>query len=130
MTWLAKMRLIASLPVLLAIATSANAVDWMQWDCGKDHVSVSISVTAPWKNIEHRWWHEINVNGLRDPLKDHVTFKMGTYDLGYSVFEAYLNGKRCRLLSTEEAMKQNSGWPLIDGHLVPPPKPRPPEAPQ
>ena len=63
MTWLiwctrAKMRLIASLAVLLAIATPANAVNWMQWDCskGKDHVDVSIEVTAPWQyyNPEHK----------------------------------------------------------------------------
>jgi hypothetical protein len=59
----------------LCLATPANAKSWMRWDCGDD-VTVTLGVSAPHQNALKREIHSIEIDGLRDPVKDHVNFKL------------------------------------------------------
>jgi hypothetical protein len=78
----------------LCLATPANAKSWMRWDCGDD-VTVTLGVSAPHQNALKREIHSIEIDGLRDPVKDHVIFKLVPTQDDYPVPCAYLNGKRC-----------------------------------
>jgi hypothetical protein len=63
------------LAAMLLAATPANARNIMNWECGPDKVTVDLTFTAPWKTVRHYYNHEITIVGLRDPVKDRVTFK-------------------------------------------------------
>jgi hypothetical protein len=84
-------RVTYALVLLLAVATPASARNIMSWECAPDKVTVELTFTAPWKTVRHYYNHEITIVGLRDPVKDRVTFK-----LVRGLFAAYLNGKRCK----------------------------------
>jgi hypothetical protein len=88
------MKLLTIVAVLLASATPASARNIMDWYCGDD-VAVSITVSAAHKTGLSHLTHSVEINGLRDPVKDRVTFKLVPSEYGYRVFGAYLNGKRC-----------------------------------
>jgi len=83
----------ATILALLLAATPASARNIMNWECGPDKVTVDLTFTAPWKTVRHYYNHEITIVGLRDPVKDRVTFKPVTKS-GY--LRAYLNGKPCK----------------------------------
>jgi hypothetical protein len=76
----------------LAAPTAAYPTDFMHWDC-PDDVQVSVTFTAPWKTDRHYYHHDISIDGLRDLVKDRMTFKPVTKS-GY--LRAYLNGKPCQ----------------------------------
>jgi hypothetical protein len=76
----------------LAAPTAAYPTDFMHWDCPSD-VQVSVTFTAAHKTVRHYYHHEIAIDGLRDLVKDRVTFKPVTKS-GY--LRAYLNGKPCQ----------------------------------
>jgi len=50
----------------------------------------------------------IDITGFRDPVKDRVTFKLVPSEYGYRVFGAYLNGKRCREIPSDQEKQQSS----------------------
>jgi len=76
----------------LAAPTAAYPTDFMFWDCPGD-VQVSVTFTAAHKTVRRYDYHEIAIDGLRDLVKDRVTFKPVTKS-GY--LRAYLNGKPCQ----------------------------------
>jgi hypothetical protein len=82
----------------LAAPTAAYPTDFRNWECPGD-VQVSVTFTAPWKTVRHYYHHDISIDGLRDLVKDHVTFRK---DTKRGVFRAYLNGKPCRDLEEEK----------------------------
>jgi len=95
--------------VVLVVATPASARFAMNWECGPDKVEVSLAFTKPHQWEGHYLSHQIEISGLRDPVKDRVTFKPITKD-GY--LGAFLNGKPCKEIPYPPA--GDSSLPLTD----------------
>jgi hypothetical protein len=87
------MKLLTIIAVLLVGATPASARFAMNWECGPDKVEVTLTFLKPHQWEGHYLSHGIEIAGLRDPVKDRVTFKEVTKE-GY--LRAYLNGKPCK----------------------------------
>ena len=84
--------------VLFLATGAAHARSWDKWDCAND-IKITLTVSAPHQNIHRRFLYSIEVDGLRDPEKDRVTFKVVPviqYGRRAERTEVYLNGKRCK----------------------------------
>jgi hypothetical protein len=125
------MRLIASLAVLLAIATPANARFYNYWRCGE----VALELVS-----EKQWYRERDENGelgkmvyppplwsvSLEGLKNRTMLRGFNFKLTDD--GPYLNGRLCETMQDEEWEKLHNGWPQFDGYPIPLPRPRPLEA--